>query len=530
MKTRLIHIILLLTALVIQTRADNLGYTKENPLLFGIDMDYEPMEYVDADGIPQGFDVEFTKKLMKRLDIPFTYAPNTWQEIAGDVLNGRVDLGMMVYSTYRKDITNYSRAVFRLYYQMVYRKEDSNKRSYGLRDVKGKTIAFMESRPIVDTLSKAGAKIHLVKDLNATLRELSKGKYDAVICFRYQSNFLLKKNNLTNLATEDLTLMSREYCYVSHDKNLINAINKELDLMEEEGLIDEVYGDVKTRFGGLQIPEWVWYLFILLILGSLLSIIIIQRNSRKRLQMEMERARQNEERAVKSEELKDVFLSNISHALRTPLNAIIGFSDLLLTAQDGDFPKEEEKNLMELINKNGLQLLHLINELLSLSDIEGKEKLFELQVTDIDQEMNSYASEIRMQLKENVELEVIEPVGGIRALTDPNMMRRVVMHFLENAQQHTESGKITLSYFVKEGGLYIEVKDTGCGLPMELKDNIFALLSDKNTYVQDETPGLGLSICKAIIDKFGGEIGARDNKEDGNGTIFWCWTPSEILY
>ena len=65
---------------------------------------------------------------------------------------------------------------------------------------------------------------------------------------------------------------------------------------------------------------------------------------------------------------------------------------------------------------------------------------------------------------------------------------------------------------------------------MELKDNIFALLSDKNTYVQDETPGLGLSICKAIIDKFGGEIGARDNKEDGNGTIFWCWTPSEILY
>ena len=264
-----------------------------------------------------------------------------------------------------------------------------------------------------------------------------------------------EKKNLTNLATEDLTLMSREYCYVSHDKNLINAINKELDLMEEEGLIDEVYGDVKTRFGGLQIPEWVWYLFILLILGSLLSIIIIQRNSRKRLQMEMERARQNEERAVKSEELKDVFLSNISHALRTPLNAIIGFSDLLLTAQDGDFPKEEEKNLMELINKNGLQLLHLINELLSLSDIEGKEKLFELQVTDIDQEMNSYASEIRMQLKENVELEVIEPVGGIRALTDPNMMRRVVMHFLENAQQHTESGKITLSYFVKEGGLYI---------------------------------------------------------------------------
>ena len=95
--------------------------------------------------------------------------------------------------------------------------------------------------------------------------------------------------------------------------------------------------------------------------------------------------------------------------------------------------------------------------------------------------------------------------------------------------QHTPEGKITLSYYMKEAGFYVEVKDTGNGLPEKLKENIFTLLSDKNTYVQDEAPGLGLSICKAIIDRSGGKIGARDNGEDGHGTIVWFWAPVEIL-
>ena len=103
------------------------------------------------------------------------------------------------------------------------------------------------------------------------------------------------------------------------------------------------------------------------------------------------------------------------------------------------------------------------------------------------------------------------------------------MHLLENAQQHTKEGKITLSYYVKEGGIYTEVRDTGVGLPEDLKKNIFALLSDKNTYTQENAPGLGLSICKAVVDKSGGKIGVRDNDIDGRGSIFWFWVPSEIL-
>ena len=592
MKLRLINILLILT-FALKVNANNLGYSDSKPLILGIDQDYPPLEYVDEKGKPSGADVEFSKILMKRMNIPFKFAPNTWGAIANDILGGKVDLGMMVYSPYRKDVTNYSRAVIRLYYQLVTRK--GTKRNYGLRDMHNVEVALMASRPVRDTLQKIGARLVIVDDLTKAMKELSAGKYDAVVCYRYQAKYLIGKYKLRNLEQEDLTLTPREYCYASSNKKLIDAIDKELDKMEEEGLMDDVYGHVASTFNGIIIPRWVYIAIVAFVIVALLAVILNQMHNTRQLKKALDIARENEEKAKaseekarqseevaranaekareneaiananaekakrnakeaehnamvasqneakareaaeaarKSEELKDIFLGNMSHSLRTPLNAIIGFSDLLMTMDDSALPPEERANLLQLINKNGLELLHLINELLSLSEVEGDNQLFKREVTDVDYEMGQYASEIRMQLKEGVTLEVIEPIDGLRALVDKKLMRIVTMHLLENAMQHTTEGKITLSYYLKEGGMYVEVKDMGEGLPEKLKQNIFGLLADKNTYTHDENqdnPGLGLSVCKAIIDRCNGKIGARDNTEDGRGTIFWYWTPTEIL-
>lgn len=592
MKLRLINILLILT-FALKVNANNLGYSDSKPLILGIDQDYPPLEYVDEKGKPSGADVEFSKILMKRMNIPFKFAPNTWGAIANDILIGKVDLGMMVYSPYRKDVTNYSRAVIRLYYQLITRK--GAKKNYGLRDMHNMEVALMASRPVRDTLQKIGARLVIVDDLTKAMKELSAGKYDAVVCYRYQAKYLIGKYKLRNLEQEDLTLTPREYCYASSNKKLINAIDKELDKMEEEGLMDEVYGNVASTFNGIIIPRWVYIAIVAFVIVALLAVILNQMHNTRQLKKALDIARENEEKAKaseekarqseevaranaekareneaiananaekakrnakeaehnamvasqneakareaaeaakKSEELKDIFLGNMSHSLRTPLNAIIGFSDLLMTMDDSALPPEERANLLQLINKNGLELLHLINELLSLSEVEGDNQLFKREVTDVDYEMGQYASEIRMQLKDGVTLEVIEPIDGLRALVDKKLMRIVTMHLLENAMQHTTEGKITLSYYLKEGGMYVEVKDMGEGLPEKLKQNIFGLLADKNTYTHDENqdnPGLGLSVCKAIIDRCNGKIGARDNTEDGRGTIFWYWTPTEIL-
>ena len=499
--------------LSLPTQAALSDYSKDHPLLFGIDMDYPPLEYLDEDGQPQGCDIEFTKVLMHRLDIPMAYSPNTWENISGDVLSGQVDLAMMVYSPYRKNITNYSRAVFRLYYQMVYRKD--LKKPIDIRDWTGLHVAYMASRPVKDTLTKAGAILHEVKNLSQATNDLAKGEYDAVICFRYQANYLLKKYQLTNLKAEDLTLTPREYCYVSNDKELIDRINVELEKMEAEGLMDDIYGDVYSKFGDVTIPMWVWMLLVALVIIFLLVFILFQQRYQRKLQREMERTKL-------SERLKTVLLGNVSHALRTPLNAIIGFSEVLSSDTQQQMPAEERQQLLTLINSNGQQLLHFINELLELSDIESRSIELNRIEHDIDEVMHGYADEIRPSLKPQVKLEVEGRTEGT-VFADEQLMRFVTMHLLKNAARHTERGFVRLRYQATDKRLRVEVTDSGSGISDGLRQNIFAILSDKAAYVRDEVPGLGLTICKAIVDRCGGTIGI-DSPQEG-GARFWYEVP-----
>mgnify|MGYP002868654821 CR=1 FL=1 len=505
-----------MAAMAFQAEAAVGDYTKQHPLLFGIDMDYPPMEYVDAQGKPSGYDVEFTTELMRRLNIPFTFSPNTWENISDDVLSGNVDLGMMVYSPYRKDSTNYSKAVFRLYYQIVYPKKDTSR--FDVRNLANKHVAYMSSRPVRDTLTRVGAILHETTDLSKATIDLSKGKYDAVVCYRYQAKYLLNKYKLANLEAEDITLAAREYCYVSHDKQLIDAINVELAKMEQEGVVDDIYGDVYSSFDGINIPAWIWYLLVALIFVFLIVFIVGQQVYQRRLRLEMRRAQLGEQ-------MKTAFLGNVSHALRTPLNAIIGFSDIL-KEDDGVLPPDERRHLSHLINDNGRQLLYFVNELLELSDIEGHELQLNRSEVTLDEVMNGYADEVRGKLAEGVTLQVDGHVD-CHVIIDEQMMRLVTMHFLENAVRHTSKGTVTLIYRVADGQMYIAVKDTGKGVPEALRENIFNILTDKAAYVQDVMPGLGMTICKAIVERCGGHIGLETPAE--GGALFWHSVPVRVV-
>ena len=92
--------------LALTASADNLGFTADKPLRFGIDVNYAPMQYINAKGEPKGFDAEFTELLMKRLNIPYKYYPNSWELVADDVLHDKTDLAMMVYSSLQSSILN----------------------------------------------------------------------------------------------------------------------------------------------------------------------------------------------------------------------------------------------------------------------------------------------------------------------------------------------------------------------------------------------------------------------------------------
>ena len=219
-------------------------------------------------------------------------------------------------------------------------------------------------------------------------------------------------------------------------------------------------------------------------------------------------------------------MANVSHALRTPLNAIIGFSDMLRSMPEGALSASDQQEMLNQIHGNGEQLLYFINELLQLSTIQGNGVDFQLVECNIGLLMNEYANLVRPDLKEGVMLQINAEAQEVTAITDPNHLRLITMHMLTNAVKHTVQGSITISYKIQDNGLYIEVKDTGNGIPNDLKENIFMLLNDKHTFVQEQSPGLGLSICKAIIDAVHGKIGVEST--EGQGATFWFWIPCKV--
>ena len=514
MKQKLLYIILFF-AVAVSARAELSGsYTKERPVLFGTAMDYPPLEYVDPDGTACGYDIDFTQKLMERLNLPLVCQPMPWGDIPRAAIDGKIDLSIMTYSTYRQDSVYYSRSIFKLHYQLVYR-DDAESRHIDMRRLGGRKVAYLSSKPISDTLAAVGAVPIIVPNLRQAMHDLSMGEYDAVICYRYQVKFLTEKYNLTNLTYEDFTLMPREYCYASHDKRLIDLIDDVLDDMEEEGTIYKVYSPAGVYLDAPEIPLWVWYLLVGVVILSLLFFNIVQRLYQKKLMQEMRRAQ-------RSERAKTAFLANVSHILRTPLNAINGFSEILKSDEAGELPAEERAQLATFVHDNGERLLYFINELLTLSDIEGNELNFNRTTVDLREAMESYAEETRKQLSGDVELQVVGP-ESCHVYVDEKLMHIITKHFLDNAVQHTEKGKITLTFEVKDSRLRVEVKDTGSGVPEELRRNIFSLLTEKATAIQDEIPGLGLTICKAVVDHCHGDVGLISPPE--GGACFWYWVP-----
>lgn len=497
--------------------ATHLGYDRQNPLIFSIDADYAPLEFVDENGTPQGFDVEFTRLLMKRLGIPFTYHPNSWENVAPDIIHGNVDLGMMIYSPYRKDSTNYSRAVFRLYYQVVYPKKSDDER-FDFRNLKGKRIAYMNSRPVGELLTSEGAIKHSVTNLDQAMQDLVKGKYDAVICYRYQARYLIDTHHFENLLTDDISLPPREYCYVSHNKQLIHFIDHELMKMEKEGITDDIY-TIKSTFGGIRIPLWVWYLLGGIAIFALIIINIIYSQSRKQLakaNMVLEKNNQelkqrNEElviareKALESDRLKSAFIQNMTHQIRTPLNIVTGFAQVINNDYE-TLSKDEIKMMVGQMMKNTDVITTIINKLIDLSIQQSRHCIERQDYVSCNDLCRESIRRMNFTHLDTVKVDVDTSVpDSLLIRTDKTILMKVFLELLQNADQFTQNGSIILGcYQPNETSVCFSVTDTGQGIPEEYRTKIFTKFFKPNEF--SEGLGLGLTLCQTAIEQMGGNL------------------------
>ncbi|WP_081772650.1 transporter substrate-binding domain-containing protein [Prevotella sp. MA2016] len=506
-------------------------------ITIGLDANYAPLQSVDKDGLPHGYDIDFTRELMKRMGIKFYYVPNLWNKVATSVLNGDTDLAMMVYSPYRKDSIYYSRPIFRLYYQVVYRKDDY--KVFDFRNLKDKTFAFLNSRHISELVEREGGKSVKVNDLDQSFRELASGRYDAIICYRYQAKYFIDHYHLDNLAREEISLQPREYCYVGHNKELIDAISLEIAKMDSEGLVDKIYGaEIKDVIKHSFIPQWLWYVGLAIIISFITLYIFTLYKSRRKLKfsnamletnynilemshMELEQINHQlieaTARAEESSKMKTKFIQQISHEIRTPLNILSGFTQIL-TTPDLELGEEEKKQISKDIVANTERITGLVNKMLELSDASCRSVI---ELTDSVSPSKIARDAIAKSMiaeSENLsfDLEMPTDIDDVTIKTNLTAAVRALSLLLDNARKFStknDSPQVKLHLETSVNKIQFIVEDNGIGIPTDQAEHIFEEFVQLDDYY--DGTGIGLTVARSMARRMGGDITLDTNYSPG---------------
>ena len=265
--------------------------------------------------------------------------------------------------------------------------------------------------------------------------------------------------------------------------------------------------------------SWQSIIFILILVLFAICLFLVQHYYHVRLRNEIGRAQ-------RSERIKTVFMANVSHALRTPLNAIITDSQKLLDNEESD-PKKL-KAMMATINQNGKQLLYFISQLLELSSFDSNMATFTLIEVNLAELIASYRREAQRDAGANVQVVVRSPLSPhAKGMVDTNLMYQLMTHLLHNALAHTQEGTITIDYDYADNGLKIEVIDTGDGEPQDFKSNFSTLIQGNDSLALfNQRSGLGLSICKSIVEGLHGTIELKS--VPGKGSTVKVWIPCKM--
>jgi signal transduction histidine kinase len=224
--------------------------------------------------------------------------------------------------------------------------------------------------------------------------------------------------------------------------------------------------------------------------------------------------------------LKSDFLANMSHELRTPLNSIIGFSDMLLTQEIGPL-SEMQRDFLETVARNGRHLLQLISELLDLSKIEAGHLQLTLEPIDLRDLLHEAVDSVRAQTeKRNHRLDLDVPGDPLSVTADHVRVRQVLLNLLSNAIKFTpDGGLVRLSGRSESDGVRVEVADTGIGITPADQEKLFRefVQLDPSASRHYEGTGLGLALCKRLVELHGGRIGV--DSDHGRGSTFWFTLP-----
>lgn len=217
------------------------------------------------------------------------------------------------------------------------------------------------------------------------------------------------------------------------------------------------------------------------------------------------------------------FVANVSHELKTPMTTIGGFIDGIL---DGTIPESRQKHYLSIVSDETKRLSRLVTAMLNMSKIEAGELKLSPKAFDISAEIfNVLLSFEQIIERKHIEISGLDRLHSVTVTADEDMIHQVIYNLVDNAVKFTENGTISVFVDDDDNATLIKVVNTGAGISSEEREKIFERFYkvDKSRSYDVKGAGLGLYICKTIVEMHGGSIGC--NSEEGKYTEFWFTIP-----
>ena len=507
-------------------------WLKKHPnIKIAVSTTFAPFQYLDKNNKSIGISVDILNQIEENINYQFDkiYFDN-WSNILEAGKAGKVDAILEIQETMdRRKYFHFTHPFITLPHSILMR--DDAEDHISLDEMENLKIGVVQNYAVHEHIKLLYPELKLVElaDDLTCLRELYSKNIDAVITQQGYAIYLIHKEIIPNLkivgdvgydnilgigSRKDWPILTRIL-----DKGLAQISPK------EQNAIYNQYIPIQVR------PFWqkavFWIVLISVMLGLVLSTLVVSiwnKTLRKRVSLKTKELTEAKNKAEESNQLKSSFLANMSHEIRTPLNAIQGFSELI-SSKDLDLTKKEK--FASIINTNCQSLTHLIDEILDLSKIEsGQIKLIDQKfdlITSINEIINIQQQNIPSHKKIIIQFVNQLQSKSFHLISDPFRFKQILNNLIENSIKFTDNGYIRIyASFNSDSEVIFCVEDSGIGIEESALNFIFdrfRKIEIDNTVLYRGS-GLGLNICKKLLQLMDGQIWVKSTPGEGSSFYF----------